>query len=342
MIDVFTIQFSKSIKFSYSKKKNDDFALSTPTPESSDKIFDIIGQKLQLPKETEPLFTKMGLLHDFNGINTNQCREYIKISFPGYIDHILQSHGWQDQPYLSNHPTSPLPEDAVHKMYAAVLSPSGGGPAEHTSNHVALESKIGFSYRSLLDELIIVYVSCHSNIGYAVTTLSKFSTCPTQLHYDYLQGVVTYPQHTKNWGIRFHCTCNPASFHTNLPPGNFNDVPTTLPNNFPSFTEVNPHELTCYCNASYANNPRKQRSTTGYVITLAVSAIVYCSKTQTVTALSSTEAEFYAAVAASKVIMFLCSVLTDLSIPPSGPTQVYEDKKSCINVINAHHPTERT
>ena len=40
--------------------------------------------------------------------------------------------------------------------------------------------------------------------------------------------------------------------------------------------------------------------------------------------------------------MFLRSVLTNLTIPPSGPTPVYEDNESCIKVINARHPTERT
>ena len=46
-------------------------------------IFDIIGKKLQLPKETEPPSTKMGLLHGFNGLDINQCQEYIEISCPG-------------------------------------------------------------------------------------------------------------------------------------------------------------------------------------------------------------------------------------------------------------------
>ena len=147
---------------------------------------------------------------------------------------------------------------------------------------------------------------------------------------------------SKNLGIWFHCTCHSTSFHTNLPSENFNNIPTPIPCNFPSFPEVNPTELTCLYDAAYANNPFKCQSATGYIITLASVAIVYWSKTQTVTALSSTEAEFYAAVAAFKIIMFLCSIITDLLIPPSFPTPVYEDNKQCIKVINVHHPTEWT
>ena len=136
---------------------------------------------------------------------------------------------------------------------------------------------------------MFAYVSCRPDIGYAVTTLSKFSTCPTQLHYKYLQGIVTFLQHTKHWGIRYHRNCLSTLYHTDLPPGNFDDVPTSLPENFPSFPKINPNKLTCYCDAAYANDTLKGWSTTGYVITLAGGAIVYRSKTQTVTALSSTK-----------------------------------------------------
>ena len=71
-------------------------------------------------------------------------------------------------------------------------------------------------------------------------------------------------------------------------------------------------------------------------------AIAYRSKTQSVTALSSTEAEFFAAVSASKDILYLWSVLSDLHHPMTTPTPLYEDNKACIKVIKSRHPTERT
>ena len=69
-------------------------------------------------------------------------------------------------------PVAPLPEDAVSKMYAEVLGPFGGGPGEGTSEHALLEKKLGFSYRSVLGELMYAYGTCRPDIGYAVTTLS--------------------------------------------------------------------------------------------------------------------------------------------------------------------------
>ena len=47
------------------------------------------------------------------------------------------------------------------------------------------------------------YITCRPDIGYAVTTLSKFSTAPTDYHYKLLKGVAKYLQSTIDWGIQF-------------------------------------------------------------------------------------------------------------------------------------------
>ena len=69
------------------------------------------------------------------------------------------------------------------------------------------------------------------------------------------------------------------------------------------------------CNYAYANELRKRRSTTGFAFTYCGGAIVYKSKTQGVNALSSTEAEFIAAVTAAKTVLYLRSMLIELGFP---------------------------
>ena len=96
-----------------------------------------------------------------------------------------------------------------------------------------------------------------------------------------------------------------------------------------------------YTDAAYGNDPRKSRSTTGFTIFLAGGAVVFRSKTQKVTALSSTEPEFFAAVSTTKIVLFLWSVLTDLKYPPQAPTVIYKDNEACIKIINAHYPTRQ-
>ena len=71
-------------------------------------------------------------------------------------------------------------------------------------------------------------------------------------------------------------------------------------------------------------------------------AIVYKSKAQSITALSSTEAELIAAVTAAKTARFIRSVLTELRLPQMEPTPIYEDNASAIEIVNASKPTGRS
>ena len=70
----------------------------------------------------------------------------------------------------------------------------------------------------------------------------------------------------------------------------------------PTFpVDVNQPKLMAFVDAVYANEQRKRRSTTGFVFTYCGGAIVYRSKTQSITAISSTEAEFLVKVSCGKM-----------------------------------------
>ena len=64
--------------------------------------------------------------------------------------------------------------------------------------------------------------------------------------------------------------------------------------------DIQEGKLVRFVDAAYANKLIKRHSTTGYAFTYSGGAIVYQSKTQSLTALSSTKAEFIAAVTAEK------------------------------------------
>ena len=70
--------------------------------------------------------------------------------------------------------------------------------------------------------------------------------------------------------------------------------------------------------------------------------MVYRSKTQSLTALSSTEVEFIAAVTASKTAKYIRSVLSELRFPQADPTLIYEDNKPTIDIVASQKPTEQT
>ena len=85
-----------------------------------------------------------------------------------------------------------LPTDCIKQMHAEE------GPLENTTGHMILEKKKRFNYCTLLGGLMYAYITCHPDIGYAVTTLSKFSSAPTEYHYMLLKGVAIYLQNTIN------------------------------------------------------------------------------------------------------------------------------------------------
>ena len=89
-------------------------------------------------------------------------------------------------------------------------------------------------------------------------------------------------------------------------------------------------------------DPKKYRSITGIVFTYCGGAIAYGSKTQTITAGSSTEAEFIAAHTACKIARYLRQVLKQLDFEQVDPTPIYIDNLSALKIINDNRsPTER-
>jgi hypothetical protein len=80
----------------------------------------------------------------------------------------------------------------------------------------------------------------------------------------------------------------------------------------------------------------------GYAFLLAGGVIPYRSKTQSITATSSAEAKFLAAVSTGKVTCYLCSIIHQLGFTQKGPTPTGEDNESTIKMVNADRPTKRS
>ena len=316
----------------YMLRQVDDFAMACKDETTAKKLYEEIGLALQTEQETEPPFAYLGLVKDFNGVDISQTNEYIEISSSNYIDRVMRSHGWETEPRSKGAPTSPMNKDALEQIFRQE------GHKEGTREHAELEHKAGFAYRTLLGELMFCYVSCRCDIGYAITLLSKFSTSPSQYHYTCLKNVARYLRATKHWGIRY----KRGGTRSDLPVGDFTDLPKRE-ENLPTFpVDTAQDRLICFVDAAYGNDKTKRRSTTGYAFTYSGGAIVYRSKAQSVTALSSTEAELIAAVTAAKTARFIRAVLQELGFKQDEPTPIYEDNKPTIDIVNSKKPTQRS
>ena len=94
--------------------------------------------------------------------------------------------------------------------------------------------------------------------------------------------------------------------------------------------------------SDYAGDTTYRKSVTGIALRMAGGTILYCTKFQEVVAMSSTEAEFIAAAEAGKQILYIRSILEEISVPQHEATTLYEDNQGALLMANAQKPTKRT
>ena len=119
------------------------------------------------------------------------------------------------------------------------------------------------SYARLIGELQFISNATRPDIAHAISKLSAYTANPTMQHVSALKRVLRYLSGTKSYGITY---------------GDVLD---------------HPNHFFGYADAAFANAD-EHKSTTGYVFKMARGAVTWYSKKQTITALSSTEAEYIA------------------------------------------------
>jgi hypothetical protein len=96
--------------------------------------------------------------------------------------------------------------------------------------------------------------------------------------------------------------------------------------------------LSGYADSDWGNSSSR-RSTSGNLMLYYQAPIMWRSKMQKTTALSTAEAEYYSASTAGSDVLYLRKLLDQLGFnqqsPTVGPTPVYEDNPACIE--KQHH-----
>ena len=70
--------------------------------------------------------------------------------------------------------------------------------------------------------------------------------------------------------------------------------------------------------------------------------ICWKNKIQSVVAISSTEGELVAACFAGKMIKCVCTITNQIGIPQEKATEIAEDNKATMDIVNEGKPTKRT
>jgi hypothetical protein len=139
-------------------------------------------------------------------------------------------------------------------------------------------------YQSLVGSIMYAMLGTRPDLAYAISTLSKFNSCPATEHHAAAKRVLRYLQETKEHGLYYR--------------GGQED--STFP------------EPTCYTDSDWAADTEGRKSTGGYVFMIGGTAVSWKTKKQTTVSLSSTEAEYVALSEATKEAMWMKRLLREV------------------------------
>lgn len=164
-------------------------------------------------------------------------------------------------------------------------------------------------YLSAVGALMYLATTTRPDIAFAVGVLARFNADPGIQHWTAVKHLFRYVKGTMD--LKLVYGPDPSS----------NEL-------FTSFTD-----------ADHAGNKDNGRSTGGYLVRFGTGAISWSSKLQSLVALSTTEAEYIAAVEAGKEIMWMRHILGEFGYDVSKPSTLRVDNQSAISVAKnpEHH-----
>jgi len=167
------------------------------------------------------------------------------------------------------------------------------------------------AYASLLGELQYLAVCTHPDIAYAVHRLASYAANPTLIHHTMLKRILRYLAGTRNLGIIYR-----KSDDTSDP-------------------------LVGYADAGFANAD-DMKSTTGIVFKSSGGAIVWKAKKQTLSALSTTEAEYVALSHCGTEARWLRNLYDELGFHLDKPLEIRCDNLGAISMANNPYTSQST
>ncbi|OIT28784.1 retrovirus-related pol polyprotein from transposon tnt 1-94, partial [Nicotiana attenuata] len=164
--------------------------------------------------------------------------------------------------------------------------------------------KVDESYFRSIIGCLMYLTATRPDILYAVSVLSRFMHCPSEVHLKAAKRVVRYIKGTINYGVKFHRSRN--------------------------------MELFGYSDSDWGGSLDDMKSTSGYCFSLGSRMFSWCSKKQDTVAQSTAQAEFVAATAAVNQALWLREILVDLHMEPRKSTEVFVDNQAAIAI--SHNP----
>ena len=309
----------------YFLRQVDDFAIACESETIAKEFVHAIDNKMSIS------IKYLGLLTRFNGVDIEQTQRTIKIHSETYIKKILREHDWLDTSRPCHTFPIPIKSEAT---YSRTLEQAK--PPTLDKDKFALQREMKFNYRQAIGELIYCMVTTRPDISFPLIKLSQYSTNPAREHYDAVKEIFHYLACTINDGIHYW---RPSPEPSLEPSTESFDVETT---DSDATIQDQSHATKSASDADWGGDTNHRRSVTGFVVKLAGGAVYYKTRFQPVIALSSTEAEFYAATEAGKSILYIRSILQEINLEQTQASVLHIDNNGALNMANQRQPTKST
>lgn len=139
-------------------------------------------------------------------------------------------------------------------------------------------------FRESLGALLYLCTRTGPEIATAVSTLSKFQSDPGVSHWKMLKHLVRYLIGTTNFGTLLQSTETAVTFRA-------------------------------WSDADWAHDHSKRRSRSSFVLQINFGSVIWCSRLQSATAQSSSEAEFFVLSSCIRCVRWCRNILEELELP---------------------------
>ena len=165
-----------------------------------------------------------------------------------------------------------------------------------------LSEKEAEQYRSAVGSLLYLAIATRPDISYTVGVLARFNASPGISHWAAVKHLFRYLKGTMDYCLTYSSTTTSELFLT-------------------------------YSDSDHAGDSTSGKSTGAYVVKMGGGAISWQSKLQSIVTLSTTEAEYVAAVSAGQEILWLRNLFTELGFDLKDlASTLFVDNQSAIAV----------
>ena len=168
-------------------------------------------------------------------------------------------------------------------------------------------------YQSIIGALLYASNMSRIDITYVVNILARYTHAPYEAHLQAAMHVLRYLKGTASLGLMFRRLKDPTDDKV----------------------------ITAYADASYANDTTR-KSISGIIVKLYGNVVVWYSKRQSTTALSTTEAEYMSISSALQEVLWMKQIILEMLNLSTTVPLLLSDNTSAINIAKSDGEHQRT